>query len=140
MSWDILEKNRKARQNTALVAKWRSWDHEHFERYKLPYDDPERKTPEDLQIFAEDNWLGLIDDFDVLIKVFGWQPKRNRFGRPFFSKKEIGLKPYMSAYMAVRKSLARLVDRGLLHHAIGGKYSGYYLTEEGQALMAKLGK
>lgn len=72
---------------------------------------------------------------DVITKHYGWvqhEPYR------LFSKKEIGPKKYISAYIAVRKSLKRLKDRGLIWSPGGrANHARYELTQAGEE-MAKL--
>ena len=76
---------------------------------------------------------------DVITKYYGWvqtEPYKH------FSKKEIGAKKYMSAYIAIRKSLKRLGARGLIWSpdplARANNFSHYTLTSEGRKLSAKL--
>lgn len=68
---------------------------------------------------------------DVITKYYGWKQGPNGH----FNKTEIGPKTYMSAYIAIRKSLKRLSDRGLIW-CIGR--SRFDLTNEGRELSAKL--
>jgi len=68
---------------------------------------------------------------DVITKYYGWKQGPNGH----FNKTEIGPKTYMSAYIAIRKSIKRLSDRGLIW-CIGR--SRFDLTNEGRELSAKL--
>ena len=133
LSWDELEDFHKARAeinaDPALMAEWLEIYVGHV-----------KPVPEKFAVMAKDNWLGVIDTTDIFIKFYRWTPRTDRFGNHHFSKSEIGSKAYMAAYIAVRKSLDRLVARGLIYDDHGGRYSGYSLTTEGQNLMAKLGK
>jgi hypothetical protein len=88
------------------------------------------------------NWDGYVYFANVFIKVYGWPAPGRRgigifegYGR--FSKKEIGVKRYMAAKIAVRKSAQRLVKRGLIYIP-GYSGAGYSLTMKGKEfLMAK---
>lgn len=68
---------------------------------------------------------------DVITKYYGWKQGPNGH----FNKTEIGPNAYMSAYMAIRKSVKRLEDRGLIW-CIGR--SKYDLTHDGRELLVKL--
>lgn len=68
---------------------------------------------------------------DVVTKYYGWKQSPNGH----FNKKEIGPKQYISTYIAIRKSLKRLSDRGLIC-CIGR--SKFELINEGRELSAKL--
>ena len=76
---------------------------------------------------------------DVMTKYYGWAQHE-----PYhhFSKKEIGPKRYMSAYIAIRKALKRLDSRGLIwcpDPALkANNFSHYSLTSEGREILAKL--
>ena len=133
LSWDELEDFHKARDeikaDPTLMAEWLEIYVGHV-----------KPVPEKFAIMAKDNWLGLTDTNAIFIRFYGWNPRTDRFGNHHFSKSEIGSKAYMAAYIAVRKSLNRLVARGLIHDDHGGRYSGYSLTTKGQDLMAKLGR
>jgi len=133
LSWDELEEWRNAnievRKDPELLAEWRAVYVGHV-----------KPVPKKFAVMAKDNWLGLIDVRDIFVKVYGWHLRERSYGATYFSKAEIGVKPYMAAYIAVRKSLDRLVARGLIYDSHGGRYSGYSLTTKGQDLMTKLGK
>ena len=135
LAWAEKEKNDNACKDKELVARWRKWDHDNFERYKLP-DDSKPVVPIEFAPFIEDNWQGYAWVADVFIKYYHWTPLSVRRGESKFSKLGIGLKPYMATHIAVRKSLARLESRGLIF--ISRNKSSYALTTEGQDLMAKL--
>lgn len=76
---------------------------------------------------------------DVITNHYGWEQHA-----PYhhFSKKEIGAKKYISAYIAIRKSLKRLGDRGLIWSpdplARANNHSHYTLTPAGREVLAKL--
>jgi len=134
LSWDELEEHKKARievrNDPELLAEWLA--------VYVGRDD--KPAPEKFAVMVKDNWLGLIETNDIFVKFYGWSPRTDRFGNRYFSKSEIGSKAYMAAYIAVRKSLNRLISRRLLTASEGGRYRGYHLTSEGKDLMAKPGQ
>lgn len=141
LAWTEKEKHDNAYKDKKLVARWREWDHTNFERYKLP-DESKPVVPIEFKPFVEDNWLGAVYFSEILRKVYGWTPKpRNPLCRYIipdkFSKKEIGEKKYMAAYIAVRKAASRLEKRGLIH-VVSNR--DYYLTEEGEKTGSLLAK
>ncbi len=133
LSWDEIQEHQKARgaldKDPVLMAEW-------LEYYVHGRGAP---VPEKFAVLVKDNWTGLIDTNDIFISFYGWTPKTNRFGRKYIPKSEIGQKKYMAAYIAVRKSLNRLIARELMGVS-RGRYNGYALTIEGLDLMAKLGE
>jgi hypothetical protein len=141
LAWAAKEKHRTAHNDKDLVERWRKWDHDNFKRYLLPYE-AKPVPPIEFAPFIEDNWLGAVYFSEVFKEVYGWMPKpRNptcQVIRPdAFSKKEIGPKKYMAAYIAVRKAADRLEKRGLIRVVNG---NDYYLTLKGEevaGLMAK---
>jgi hypothetical protein len=133
IAWDEKEKHDDASKDEALVARWKKWDHANFNRYKF---DSQPVVPIEFAPFIEDNWQGFTWITDVFVKYYHWTPLSAWRGESKFSKAKIGLKPYMAAYLAVRKSLARLESRGLIY--LSGDKSSYALTSEGKDLMAKL--
>lgn len=72
---------------------------------------------------------------DVLTEVYKFPPKGNiQDAKPealIFERKEIGLRKYQAASVAVAKSFNRLASRGLVHR----EYSGVRLTPHGVKLM-----
>jgi hypothetical protein len=68
---------------------------------------------------------------NIFMAVYGWVINDKT---RHFNKNKIGLKPYMAAKIAVHKATQRLVKRGLINR----KDEYYWLTPEGEALMAKL--
>jgi hypothetical protein len=82
---------------------------------------------------SECSWMapyfhGEVAFSEVFTKIYGWKPGPDGH----FSKKDIGLKRYMAAKIAVRKAAERLVKRGLIF--ISGKY--YFITTEGEAILS----
>ena len=134
LTWDKYQEHRKAsaefKNNPKLLEEW-------YSIYADKNYNP-NNVPEKFKVVAKDNWKGLVGIEDVFIKYYGWTPKYESRDRKYFSKSEIGNKMYMAAYIAVRKSLDRLEQRGLINvnHSLGY----YYLTGEGQDLMAKPAK
>ena len=134
LAWNKYQEHRRMREefknNPKLLEEWHSI---YTDMNYNPYN-----VPEKFKIVAKDNWLGFIGIEDVFIKYYGWTPKYEDRDRKYFSKAEIGNKMYMAAYIAVRKSLDRLGQRGLIdvNHSRGY----YYLTSEGKQLMAKPAK
>ena len=135
MAQDELDEFHKARDKLSadpmLMAEWHR-----------VYADHLRPVPEKFAVMAKDNWMGYVYLRDVFVKVYGW-PDTGTVGEGMFShprnfpKKDIGQKRYMAAYIAVRKSIQRLVNRDLIHVAPNG--SSYYLTDKGKdILLAKL--
>jgi len=112
MCMDEKEIYRKQRQNSALVES--------------------PTTPEEVEnnyrISKDWNWFGSVYYKDVLIKVYGWTPGPDGH----FSKKEIGIKRYMAAYIAVRKATERLEKRGLI---FTGRRD-YSLSSKGEAILS----
>jgi hypothetical protein len=142
LAWHEKEKHDNAYKDKELVARWRQWDHDNFERYMLPAES-KPIVPIEFAPFIEDNWLGAVYFSTVFKKVYGWTPKpRNpavRFISPDnFSKKEIGEKKYMAAYIAVRKAAFRLEKRGLVK--VVGNHNDYYLTQTGEDMAILLAK
>ena len=130
LAWDELEELRKAKmevyKDPELLAEWREYYVHGIGVRPIP-DKPA------LAVMAKDNWMGYFIKDDIFIKIYGWVPKYEYGNR--FSKSEIGLKPYMAAYIAVRKSLDRLKARGLMHSS-NRQYIA--LTEAGENVSAKL--
>lgn len=128
LAWDELEELRKAKmevyKDPELLAEWREY-YAHGRGVR-----PDKPA---LAVMAKDNWMGYISTDDIFIKIYGWVPKYKYGNR--FSKSEIGLKPYMAAYIAVRKSLDRLKARGLMYSS-NRQYIA--LTKAGENLSAKL--
>lgn len=92
---------------------------------------------------TEDNWLGAVYFSEVFKKVYGWMPKARNPNNIFiipdkFSKKDIGQKKYMAAYIAVRKAAARLEKRGLIK--IKSSRNDYYLTDAGEKMAVLLAR
>jgi hypothetical protein len=136
LAWLEKEKHRNASKDKELVVRWRAWDHDNFKRYLLPYDE-KPIPPAEFAHFIEDNWMGYAWIADIFVRYYHWIPcSITRRGQSKFSKSEIGIKPYMAAYIAVRKALIRLQDRKLIF--ISGDLTSYALTMAGQDLMAKL--
>jgi hypothetical protein len=85
------------------------------------------------------NEHGTIYVRDVITKYYGWTQHK-----PYnhFSKKEIGAKKYISAYIAIRKSLKRLEGRGLIWYPnpspLANNHSIYTFTQAGREISAKL--
>lgn len=141
LAWAEKEKHHNAYRDKELVARWRQWDHANFERYKLP-DEARPVVPIEFTPFVEDNWIGAVYFSEVFRKAYGWTPKPRcpvcKYIRPDkFSKKDIGQKKYMAAYIAVRKAAARLEKRGLIHVVSN---HDYYLTIEGEKAAILLAK
>lgn len=91
------------------------------------------------------NWDGYVFFNDVFVKFYGW-PDPGKRGKGMlescgkFPKKKIGQKRYMAAKIAVRKSVQRLVKRGLIYIP-GYSGAGYSLTMKGKEfLSAKPGR
>lgn len=136
LGWLEKEKHRNASKDKALVTRWRQWDNDNFKRYLLPYDE-KPIPPAEFAPFIEDNWMGYAWITDIFVRYYHWIPcSITRRGQSKFSKSEIGIKPYMTAYIAVRKALTRLQSRKLI--LITKDLSSYALTSEGHDLMAKL--
>jgi len=92
----------------------------------------------DILCTADVNHWGGVRAIDVLVKVYGWSATTTYSGWRCLPKSEIGQKPYMAAYIAVRKSVQRLAKRGLIA-THPNNYSQYWITEEGKKyLLAKL--
>jgi hypothetical protein len=135
LAWEEYQIHHNAFKDKALFARWQAWDHDNFKRYLLP--DSEKPTPpSEFKPFIEDNWQGFAWITDIFVKYYHWPPQSAWRGRSKFSKSEIGIKPYMAAYIAVRKALTRLQARKLIY--ITKDRSSYALTSEGYDLMAKL--
>jgi hypothetical protein len=142
LAWDAKEKHANSRKDKQLVARWLKWDNDNFKRYLLP-DDAKPVPPVEFAPFIEDNWLGAVYFSEVFRNVYGWTPKPRdpvcKYIIPDkFSKKDIGQKKYMAAYIAVRKAADRLKKRGLIH-VVSNR--DYYLTDAGEQtaiLLAKL--
>jgi hypothetical protein len=85
------------------------------------------------------NEHGTIYIRDVITAYYGWTQHK-----PYnhFSKKEIGEKKYISAYIAIRKSLKRLEGRGLIWYPnpspLANNHSIYTFTQAGREVSAKL--
>lgn len=93
--------------------------------HKLHDEIPASRGTLPIQNFAmPSNHTGSVAFNDVFIKVYGWTLEPNNF----FSKKDIGLKRYMAAKIAVRKAAVRLAKRGLINIQNGGKY--YAIRED----------
>lgn len=136
LAWHEKEKHDNAYKDKELVARWRQWDHDNFKRYLLP-DDEKPIPPAEFASFIEDNWMGYAWITDIFVRYYHWIPCFiTRRGQSKFSKSEIGTRPYMAAYIAVRKALTRLQSRKMIF--ISRNMSSYALTSEGQDLMAKL--
>lgn len=135
LTWQEYQIHHNAFKDKALVARWRAWDHDNFKRYLLP-DSEKPIPPAEFAPFIEDNWQGFAWITDIFVRYYHWPAKSTWRGRSNFSKSEIGNKPYMAAYIAVRKALTRLQSRKLI--SISGDQSSYALTSEGHDLMAKL--
>ena len=76
---------------------------------------------------------GHVNNADILTAVYGFQPVL--YGKIKFSRKLIGMQPYLSATSAVSRSLTRLRSRGLL------RYSGFcqnVLTAKGRQVAKQL--
>ena len=132
LSWDIMVENKKRRENREIGDRWVEW------RYNTTnYDDyilgKKVIIPIEFIPYIRDNWDGRVFFSDVFKKVYGWKPIKPRNTKDIylhpekFSKKKIGLNNYMAAYVAVKKALKRLEERGLVN--IG--YKVYSLTNEG---------
>jgi len=82
---------------------------------------------------------GFILVRDVITKYYGWVQHPPYW---HFSKTEIGQQKYMSGYIAIRKAMARLRERGLIRSPDwsmkANNFSKYELTPEGRELSAKL--
>ena len=134
LAWDKWQEHRRMREefknNPKLLEEW------HSIYTDMNYNP--NNVPEKFKVvsFPTRRSSDLIED--VFIKYYGWTPKYEDRDRKYFSKAEIGNKMYMAAYIAVRKSLDRLGQRGLIdvNHSRGY----YYLTSEGKQLMAKPAK
>jgi hypothetical protein len=135
LSWAELEEYRRAREeldkDPALMAEWLKW---------YTHGRGRIAAPEKLKVMAEDNWRGAVFFSEVFKVVYGWTPKPRSPLCTYiipdnFSKKAIGEKKYMAAYIAVRKAAHRLEARGLIN-VVSNR--DYYLTQDGIDLMAKL--
>jgi len=133
LAWEERKKYYDSRKDEKLVERWRQWDNDNFKRYLLP-DSEKPIPPTEFKPFIEDNWIGYVSITDIFVKYYHWTLRR---GQKKFSRIEIGITPYMAAYVAVSKALTRLQDRKLICFLSGWKRARYYLTSEGYDLMAK---
>jgi hypothetical protein len=69
-----------------------------------------------------------IQNADILIKRYGFQPVS--YGKIKFSRKQIGMKRYLSASASVANSLTRLRKRGLMIRGSCPNW-GHRLTKAG---------
>jgi len=71
----------------------------------------------------------IVTNAVILIKWYGFKPSYS-YRAIKFNRQRIGMKRYLSASVAVSRSLTRLETRGLLKRTVGG----YELTENGTML------
>jgi len=92
----------------------------------------------DLAKFIVKSYRGEVRIMHIFTEVYHWP-----LHGATFSKEEIGLRPYSSALVAVRKSVDRLEKRGLIRvlndRVTRMSIKNYYvLTDKGEKLMQEL--